>query len=132
MGIAISDPTLTIAQPLKTILWRSFKTFTAELEEIIKSFDVSRIIVGLPLTLKGTHSQKTRETLDMVEKMRIALPVPVETYDERLTTIQAHRTLREMGKKPSKERDRVDQLAAVHLLQTYLDQQRYGRTTKWD
>ena len=129
VGIAVSDPTLTIAQPLKTITFGKFKMFIGELEEIIKSLNVARIIVGLPLTLKGTYSQKTREVIDMVEKMRTALAVPIETYDERLTTVQAHQTLRQLGKKPSKERDKVDQLAAVHLLQTYLDRQKYRRAT---
>jgi len=127
VGLAVSDPTLTIAQPLKTILFTKFKTLISDLEEIINNYSISKIIVGLPITMKGTYSQKTHDTVALVEKMQNALSIPIEMFDERLTTVQAHQTIRQMGKKPSQERDKVDQLAAVHLLQNYLDQERFRR-----
>jgi putative Holliday junction resolvase len=127
IGLAISDPTLTIAQPLKTIIFKKFKTLVSDLEAVIESYSVSKIIVGLPITMKGTYSQKTHDTVAMIEKLQDAISIPIEMLDERLTTVQAHQTIRQMGKKPSQERDKVDQLAAVHLLQNYLDQERARR-----
>jgi putative Holliday junction resolvase len=127
VGLAVSDPTLIIAQPLKTLQFTKITKLIQELREIIDEYYVSKIIVGLPLTLKGTYSQKTREVMEMVEKMREKISVPIVTFDERLTTVQAHQTMLQMGKKPSRRRDKVDQLAAVHLLQNYLDQESYRR-----
>lgn len=127
VGLAISDPTLTIAQPLKTIIFKKFKTLVSDLEAVIESYSVSKIIVGLPITMKGTYSQKTHDTVAMIEKLQAAISIPIEMLDERLTTVQAHQTIRQMGKKPSQERDKVDQFAAVHLLQNYLDQERFRR-----
>jgi putative Holliday junction resolvase len=127
IGLAISDPTLTIAQPLKTIIFKKFKTLVSDLEAVIESYSVSKIIVGLPITMKGTYSQKTHDTVAMIEKLKDAISIPIEMLDERLTTVQAHQTIRQMGKKPSQERDKVDQFAAVHLLQNYLDQERFRR-----
>ena len=127
IGLAISDPTLTIAQPLKTIIFKKFKTLVSDLEAVIESYSVSKIIVGLPITMKGTYSQKTHDTVAMIEKLQDAISIPIEMLDERLTTVQAHQTIRQMGKKPSQERDKVDQFAAVHLLQNYLDQERFRR-----
>ena len=128
IGLSISDPTLTIAQPLKTLRFRSMKGLIAEVKEIVDQYDVCKVVIGLPLTLKGTFSQKTDEIVSVAEELGKALdPLPVEMYDERLTTMQAHSTLRTMGKKPSQERDRVDQLAAMHLLQNYLDREKTRR-----
>jgi putative Holliday junction resolvase len=127
VGLAVSDPTLTIAQPLKTIPYKKFKTLISDLKEVIKSYSISKIIVGLPITMKGTYSQKTHDTVAMVEKIQNVLSIPIEMFDERLTTVQAHQTIHQMGKKPSRVRDKVDQLAAVHLLQNYLDQERFRR-----
>ncbi len=124
MGLAISDLTRTIARPFKTIPWVSSSRFITEIRRIVEEESISMVIVGLPITMKGTFSQKTREVVEVVEALKRRLPVPVEVYDERLTTVQAHQTLRELGKKPSRERERVDQIAATHLLQNYLDREK--------
>lgn len=127
VGLAVSDPTLLIAQPLKTLQFTKIPKLIQELREIIDEYHISKIIVGLPLTMKGTYSQKTRQVMEIVEKMRVEISVPIVTYDERLTTVQAHQTMQQMGKKPSRERDKVDQLAAMMILQNYLDQESYRR-----
>jgi len=127
VGLAISDPSLTIAQPLKTVNFKTTKKLFQEIEGLITSYSVEKIIVGLPLTMKGTYSQKTREVEETIRLMRERFPVGVEAFDERLTTVQAEATLRAMGKKPSRERKRIDQLAAVHLLQCFLDCRSAGR-----
>jgi putative Holliday junction resolvase len=127
VGLAISDPTLTIAQPFKTLQFTKFTKFIQDIQGIIDELHISKIIVGLPLTLKGTFSQKTHEVMEIVEKMRKKISVPMVTFDERLTTVQAYQTMHQMEIKPSRKRDKVDQLAAVHLLQNYLNQESYRR-----
>ena len=79
------------------------------------------IIIGFPLTMKGKFSEKTTEVKNIFEEVKSRIPIPMELYDERLTTILAHNTMHQLDMKPSKERDKVDQLAAMHLLQNYLD-----------
>ncbi len=125
IGLAISDPTRTIARPYQTLTVTSLKKLISKLQKIIESENITKIIVGLPLTLKGTDSRKTEEVREFVRELQSRLSVPVETADERLTTVQAHSTLHALGKKPSKHRDRVDQYAAVHLLQTILDKEKW-------
>ena len=121
VGIAMSDPTLTIAQPFKTIIFSNIKTFVQDLLEIAKSYEIEMIIIGFPLTMKGKFSEKTTEVKNIFEEVKSRIPIPMELYDERLTTILAHNTMHQLDMKPSKERDKVDQLAAMHLLQNYLD-----------
>ncbi len=128
IGLAISDPTLTIAQPYKTLTFTGMKRLINELKGIVAEMNIHRVVIGFPLNMRGEFSQKTHETVKMFEKIKKGLaPVPVELYDERLTTVQAYATLHQMGKKPSREKDRVDQYAAMHLLQNYLDREKLRR-----
>lgn len=129
IGVAISDPSRTIAQPLVTLKNRGFKKWVAELRQLCDKYEVIKVIVGVPLTMKGRESQKTREVREIIEELKKRLPAAVEEFDERLTTLQAHATLRTLGKKPHREKSRVDQMAAVHLLQTVLDKEKGGRSS---
>jgi putative Holliday junction resolvase len=128
VGVAISDPTLTIAQPLKTITFSSSNKLLSEIQKVVRDFEVVRVIVGLPLTLKGTDSEKTKEVRLFADHLASFLELPVELFDERLTTLQAHQTLKLLKKKPSKKRELVDQLAAQKILQTYLDREKFQGT----
>lgn len=121
VGVAISDPTKTIAQPLKTLPFKTVKNLISDIVELLEAYTIEKIVVGFPLTLKGTYSAKTREIEQVFAELRSAISTPMELFDERLTTALAHETLRQLDKKPSRERDRVDQLAAMHILQIYLD-----------
>lgn len=121
VGVAISDPTKTIAQPLKTLPFKTVKNLISDIVELLEAYTIEKIVVGFPLTLKGTYSAKTREIEQVFGELRSAISTPMELFDERLTTALAHETLRQLDKKPSRERDRVDQLAAMHILQIYLD-----------
>lgn len=127
VGLAVSDPTLTIAQPLKTLEFKTVQKLARDLQEVIDTLGISKMIVGLPITLKGTYSQKTHQIVELVEKLKEILGLPIELYDERLTTVQAHRTMQFLNKKPSRQKGQVDQLAAVHLLQNYLDLEKSRR-----
>ncbi|MFQ5583439.1 MAG: Holliday junction resolvase RuvX [Calditrichia bacterium] len=121
IGIAISDPTQTLASPLKTIRFKSVKQLIDEIQALLETYRISKIVVGLPLTMKGTYSAKTKEVVKVFKKMQQHLPVEMELYDESGTTVQAQETLRLQNKKPSKNRERIDQIAASHILQNYLN-----------
>jgi putative holliday junction resolvase len=110
-GIAISDPTGTLAAPVGIVERAASRDGLARLEAIVREQGVERVVVGLPLTLRGEVGAQARETQEFVEVLRHALPVPVETYDERFTT-----TLAADAGGTADE----DARAAAHLLQSYL------------
>jgi putative holliday junction resolvase len=115
-GVAISDATGTIAAPVGTVERASTSDGLARLQAIVREQDVERVVVGLPLTLRGEVGEQARETLAFAEALRSALSVPVETYDERFTTSLA------AGAGGSADEDAR---AAAHLLESYL--RRAGR-----
>jgi len=111
-GVAVSDPTRTIALPLEVVEAAAASAGIQRIVEIVRERDAERVIVGLPLTLSGEHGQQARETDAFVALLRDALDVPVETYDERFTTALA---VRASGGAPE------DARAAAHLLESYLE-----------
>jgi putative Holliday junction resolvase len=130
VGIAISDPSRIIAQPLKTIDYVSKKKLLQEIDNLLKEFDISKIILGLPLTLKGTDSAKTTEVRQFEAQLKQMTQIPVVLFDERLTSLEARQILTLMGKKPSFHKEKIDQLAAQRILQTYLDRENYAGKSK--
>jgi len=108
-GVAVSDPTGTVARPLCVVERAGTEPGLARLRELVEEEGVERVVVGLPLTLRGTHGEQARETERFVEGLRSAVHVPIETFDERFTT-----TLAGPG-----EGD--DARAAAHLLSSYLE-----------
>ena len=123
-GLAISDPTFLIAQKLKTVQFISLQKFITELRKIIEEYQISKIILGLPLNLKGEDSEKTREVRRIAGKLTTELTIPVILFDERFSTSRAEQVLQMLGKKPSRSREYIDQLAAQDILQTYLDHEK--------
>jgi putative Holliday junction resolvase len=112
-GVAISDPTGTIATPLEPIERIATRAGLGRLAALVRERDVERIVLGLPLSLAGGDSAQTRETREFAERLRARLPdVPVELCDERLTTRLA---ARERSARASE-----DSRAAAHLLQSWL------------
>jgi putative Holliday junction resolvase len=111
-GVAVSDPTGTLARPLGVVEGAATESGLAEVARLAREQDVERIVVGLPLTLRGTRGEQAAETERFVEALRGAVAVPVELYDERFTTDLAQQTA---GAAPE------DALAAAHLLSTYLE-----------
>ncbi len=124
VGLAITDPTRLIAQPLETVVYKSRKELFLRLKKVIDDFGVIKIILGLPVSMNGSDSQKTREVRDFADDLIKQVSVPVDMLDERLTTVQANLLLQQLGKKASKSRDKVDQIAAQYILQTYLDREK--------
>jgi putative Holliday junction resolvase len=111
-GVAVSDPTGTLARPLGVVERAAADSGLAELERLVRAEEVERVVVGLPLTLHGTRGEQAAETERFVDALRGVLDIPVEVYDERFTTDLAQRTA---GEAPE------DAVAAAHLLSGWLE-----------
>lgn len=122
IGVAVSDELQLLAHPLETI--PADGQATPRLAQIIREKKVDHVVVGIPRQMNGQIGAAATEALRFVEKLRTILPCPVVTWDERLTTVAAHRALRAAGKKTRDTRAYVDQVAAQMILQGYLDRQR--------
>ena len=122
IGIAISDDMGSIAFPRETIPARGGRTDALRrVREALNDDEVSLAVVGLPLRLDGSEGEAARRARAFGEALGEALGVEVVFWDERLTTVAAERSLREMGRRGAKSREVVDQSAATILLQGYLD-----------
>jgi len=119
IGVAISDELQMLAQPLETI--PANEEPASRVAEIVREKQVDHVVAGIPRQMNGQIGTAATEVLEFVEKLRAILPCPVVTWDERLTTVAAHRALRDAGKKTRDTRGYVDQVAAQMILQTYLD-----------
>lgn len=122
IGIAVSDPMGWTAQALETLEWRGDMTKPAErIARLADEYKAEKIVVGFPKNMNGTigpRGEKTQEFIDILAPMTKA---QIIKWDERLSTVSAHRTMQEIGIKTSKKRKVVDQIAAVFILQGYLD-----------
>ena len=111
-GVAVSDATGTLARPLTVVERAASDVGLRQLAELVAAEGAERIVVGLPLTLKGGHGAQADETAQFVEALRATVDVPVESFDERFTTALA-------ASSPS-SRAPEDARAAAHLLESYL------------
>ncbi|MGD9899047.1 MAG: Holliday junction resolvase RuvX [Calditrichaceae bacterium] len=125
VGVAISDGLGMFAHPLMTLQWQGVQHLASEIKKIISEQNVDRIVIGIPFTMKGTASKKTSEITEIADQLSTLLSVEIIRVDERLTTQMAHQTLHAVGKKPSRNKEKVDQIAAVFILQTFLDKNKF-------
>jgi len=107
-GVAVTDPTGTVARPVTIVERAATDDGFAKLLAVIAAEEPEQVVVGMPLTLRGDHGEQARETAEFVERLRGALSAPVETYDERFTSVLAGGD---------------DARAAAHLLSRYLEWQ---------
>jgi len=121
IGVAVSDETRTIAQPLEYIPAGPFADFLARLRQLIREKEIGLILVGLPRNMDGSYGPAAEKVQTFVAALREAVVVPVKTWDERLTSAQANRVLIQGGVRRDKRKEKVDQTAAAILLQSYLD-----------
>jgi putative Holliday junction resolvase len=119
IGAAISDELQLLAHPLETI--PANEKAPSRIAEIVREKKVDHVVTGVPRNMNGQIGAAATEVLQFVETLRAILPCPVVTWDERLTTVAAHRALRDAGKKTRHTRGYVDQVAAQMILQGYLD-----------
>jgi putative pre-16S rRNA nuclease len=130
IGVAISDELQLLAHPLETI--QANERATSRVVELVRQRNVEHVVAGLPKRMNGQIGTAATEALEFVEKLRAVLPCPVVTWDERLTTVAAHRALRDAGKKTRQTRGYVDQVAAQMILQSYLDSRTANAAAKDD
>src|SRR5262245_43096309 len=119
IGVAISDELRFLAHPLETI--PANDQALSRVADIVRERKIDRVVTGVPRRMDGQIGTAAIEVLRFVERLRAILPCPVVTWDERLTTVAAHRALREAGKTTRQTRGYVDQVAAQMILQGYLD-----------
>lgn len=121
MGIALSDDLQMLAKPLEFIPADPFATFIDRLKELIRQYEVELILVGMPRNMNGSYGPAALKVKEFVAVLNESIAIPIKTWDERLTSVQAHRFLSEGGVKASKRREKVDQSSAAILLQSYLE-----------
>lgn len=132
IGLAVSDPLGITAQGLPTLRRTNRRADLERLRELVEAYQVERIVLGHPLHMKGYASARAREAERFADWLRRDLKLPVELFDERLTTAEAERLLREAGASRRQRREAADQIAATLILQTYLDQSRALSTSTSD
>lgn len=126
VGIAVTDPLGITAQGLETIHYQGKdKVLLKRLDEIIEQYEVDTIVLGMPLNLKGEETVRAEVTRDFLHKLKCKYSkLKIELVDERLTSVQAHKTMNDLQIKNTKKKDIVDTLAAVYILETYINRKK--------
>jgi putative Holliday junction resolvase len=123
IGVAVSDPTGTVARPLTCIVRSSRKADFQAIYRLIEEYFAERVIVGLPLSLDGSEGPQARQTRRYAEQLAQAINIPIEFWDERYSSATAAAILREKGQRDRRVRGELDATAAAVILQSYLDAQ---------
>jgi putative holliday junction resolvase len=125
IGLALADDVLRAARPLKAVRHRDTEADLAEIGVVAREYEVTQAVVGLPLNMDGTEGASARMARNFAPRLSTALGVPVDLFDERLSTFEAEQRLRERGVSSRDMKDLVDAEAAAVILQGWLD----GRAT---
>jgi putative holliday junction resolvase len=126
IGLAVSDPLGITAQGLPTLQRRNKRADLAEIERLVAEQHVSEIIVGHPLRLSGQASAQTAKVEEFAEDLRKRFKLPVRLWDERLTSAEANRLLRETDMSIRRRGEVVDQMSAVIILQSFMEARKAG------
>ncbi|ABK60457.1 MULTISPECIES: Holliday junction resolvase RuvX [Clostridium] len=121
IGVAVSDPLGFTAQGITTVHRKSVKEDIDELKKICKEYAVELIISGLPKNMNGTVGEQGEKVIEFCELLKSELKMPIKMWDERLTTVAAHRAMLEANLSRAKRKKIVDKMAATYILQGYLD-----------
>ncbi|MGN0376802.1 MAG: Holliday junction resolvase RuvX [Suilimivivens sp.] len=124
VGVAISDPMLITAQGIEIIRRKDenkLRQTLARIEELILEYQVEEIVLGLPKNMNDTLGVRAELTLEFKEKLERRTGLPIHTWDERLTTVAADKAMMEAGIRRENRKEYVDKIAAVFILQGYLD-----------
>lgn len=121
IGLAVSDPLGITAQGLNTIRRKNKRLDFGELEAVIRQYQVAEIVVGYPLRMSGTAGTQAQKMQQFAEELRERFGLPVHLWDERLSSAEANRLLRESEMSIKRRGEVVDRLAAVLILQNWLD-----------
>lgn len=126
IGVAISDESGLIAQPFCVIKRGSFSGNLEEIRRLVEEHSIKMIVVGMPVNMNGTSGPRSKETQRFIDKIKDKVPVPMETWDERLSTVAVTRVLIEGDASRAKRKTVVDKLAASYILQGYLDSRKHA------
>lgn len=127
IGVAVSDPTGTLASPLHVLERSGDESRDHDaIAQLVGEYDATHVLVGLPLSLSGEEGPAAAAARTEIERLGGRLDVDVEAVDERLTTVQAHRMLGDAGKNSRQRRATVDAAAAAVMLQAWLDAHSHG------
>lgn len=123
VGISITDPLNITVQGLETIQRNnSDKVVLRRLDEILEKYEVDTIVVGMPLNMNGTVSERAKITQEFIHKLKCKYnKLKIDWIDERLTTVEAHKTMNFLDINKNKKRNIVDTISAVYILETYLN-----------
>ena len=121
IGIAISTNSTGIALPLRTLSRTSWTNDVSTIKNIIETHNVSMIIIGLPLLLSGKLGQQALDIKNAVTNLQTEIEIPINLFDERLTTQQSYKILKETQTKNSKINEKIDEVSACLILQSYID-----------
>jgi len=121
----VSDPFGILATGLPTIVYQTLPDALDQIRKTISDYQVREVVVGLPLNLKGEESGAAQQTRRFVEELRKRFALTISVWDERFTSVLAQRALKTIGKSPSRNREKIDQLSATLLLQNYLDKRNH-------
>jgi putative Holliday junction resolvase len=124
IGVALSDPTRMLASPLTTIRAVPRSTAVKRILTLIRDYQVTALVVGLPLTMNGDIGPQATLVQQFVDELRPLIDIPIFFVDERLTTVAAERMMIDLKIKPEQRRARIDEVAASIILQDFLDSQR--------
>ena len=123
IGVAVSDPMGWTAQMVETVHWRfDLEKPLTRIVELVRQYPADSIVVGLPRNMDGSEGFRVEKTMEFIRLLQERIPsVPIETWDERLTTVMAQRAMQDMGIRAREQKGKIDQMAAAMILQGYLD-----------
>jgi len=124
IGVAVSDPLGFTAQGIQTLENKERKKMFEDLAGLCREYAVSEVVIGLPINMNGSMGPKAKEILDLLPELEKALGVPIKTWDERLSSREVGRVMIEQGLSRQKQKKHSDQLAAILILQSYLESKR--------
>lgn len=128
IGIACSDALLMTAQGIETIRRTSLENDFNRLRKLISEYEVHELVVGMPKNMNGTKGERAEKTEEFVEKMKAVIDLPVTFWDERLSTVMAERQLIAADVSRKKRKGIIDKMAAVVILQGYLDRLQFSKS----
>jgi len=121
IGLAISDPFGIIAQSLPTLILKERTDILSEIQTLVKEKDVSTIVLGLPRNMNGTLGEEGKKVLEFGKRLSHKINIKVEFWDERLSSVESQKTLREEKRKLKRKKELIDKISASLILQGYLD-----------
>jgi putative Holliday junction resolvase len=130
IGMAVSDLLGVTAQGIETMERRNKRTDLQQIARVIRNYNIAAIVVGLPLRLSGKESAQTEKVTAFAEMLRERFQLPIHLWDERLTSVEANRLMREADLSIEQRAANVDRMAATLILQTFMDSRSFHQATK--